>query len=92
MKKPLPSLTVWVIYFNPTDYPGKYVLRAHDVFAGNPEPVIRPTCVVRSSLEEARAACPTFQMHEHDGRTYATELVRMERHPSDDPTIVETWI
>lgn len=87
-----PFLTVWVIYRNPRDYPGKYVVRAEDVVADQREPVSRPQCAVCASLAEARAAVPQYQTHQHDGVTYASELVRMDRHPSDDPTIVETWI
>ncbi len=87
-----PFLTVWVIYRNPRDYPGRFVVRAQDVFAGNPEPVRRPECAVCNTLSQARAALPRFQTHEHEGRTYGSELVRMERQPNDDPTIVETWI
>ena len=87
-----PSLTVWVIYWNTRDYPGKFVLSAQDVFAGNPEPVTRPLCVVCDSLEAARAALPQHQITEIEGVTYGAELVRMERMPGDVPEVVETWI
>jgi hypothetical protein len=87
-----PVLTVWVIYRSPRDYPGKFVLRAQDVFRGNPEPVPRKECQVCDSLEEARRALPQMQMYEEDGRTYGAEPYRLDRHPEDDPTIVETWI
>lgn len=73
-------LTVWVIYFNPLDYPGKYVLRGQDVVPGRTEPVIQSGCLVRDTLEEARA--PLVRRG----------LYRMDRHPSDDPTIVESYI
>jgi hypothetical protein len=87
-----PFLTVWVIYKSPRDYPGKFVVRAQDVFRDNPEPVSRPECAVCNSLEAARAALPRYQTHEREGRTYGFEFVRMERHPDDVPEIVETWI
>lgn len=73
-------LTVWVIYFNPRDYPGKYVLRGQDVLPGQSEPVMQSGCLVRDTLDEARA--PVRERG----------LYRMHRHPLDEPTIVETWI
>ena len=88
-----PSLTIWVIYRSPRDYPGQYVVRAQDVFAGNQEAVPRPECAVCNTLEQARAALPRYQtLEERDGVSYGAELVRLERHPDDVPEIVETWI
>lgn len=87
-----PFLTIWVIYRNPRDYPGKYVTRAQHVVRGQTEPVIARECTVHDSLAAAREAVPRFQEHVQGGRTYASEYVRMDRHPEDDPTIVETWI
>lgn len=94
MTEPTPFLTIWVIYYNPRDYPGKYVTRAQDIVRGNTEPVIRSDCTVHDSLDAAREAVPRFQHHSMggDGRVYASEYVLVARHPSDDPTIVETWI
>jgi hypothetical protein len=75
-----PVLTIWVIYFSPLDYPGKYVLRGQDVVPGQAGPVNQSGWLVRDTLEEARA--PLRQRG----------LYRMNRYPDDDPTIVETWI
>jgi hypothetical protein len=72
------ALTVWVIYFSPLDYPGKYVLRGQDVLRGQSAPVPHEHCTVRDSLDECRAA--------------VCHLYRLERHPGDPPVIVETWI
>jgi hypothetical protein len=47
------KLVMWVIYKSPADYPGSWVLRAHDV-PGGPH----KNCEVCSSLEEARALIP----------------------------------
>lgn len=78
----------------PTPFLTKYVTRAQHVVRGNPEPVIARECTVHDSLDAARRAVPRFQHYSvgHDGRVYASEYVRMDRHPHDDPTIVETWI
>lgn len=72
-------LTVWVIYRSPLDHPGKFVVRAQDVTNGNPEPVPRKGCLVCDSLTEARAVVPPH-------------LHRLDRHPDDEPSIVETWM
>lgn len=83
-------LTIWVIYYGAKNHPpGKWVVRAQDVTgdtsvlirrASEVEPGVRPheTFFECDSLEEARAKVP-------EG------LYRMERHPQDDPVIVETW-
>lgn len=71
-------LTIWVIYFNPRDHPGKFVLRGQDaVQGGGVQPHLE--AFVGDSLEEVRQALPPG-------------LVWMPRHSSDDPVIVETWI
>ena len=45
-------LTLWTVYYNAADYPGKYVVRAWDVATPRPE------CSVHETLAEARAALP----------------------------------
>jgi hypothetical protein len=71
-------LTIYVIYRNPSDYPGKWVLRAQDAGAGR---TVTPhqDCFVCDTLEQARECVPPG-------------LVHMPRHPDDDPVIYETWI
>lgn len=69
----------WTIYKNPRDYPGCYVVRrGQAILALGIVHDLEPTAVCHS-LVEAREAVPP-------GR------VRMDRHPDDDPVIVETWI
>jgi hypothetical protein len=46
-------LTIWTVYKSPRDYPGHWVLRAHDV-PGGP----RADCFVSKSLEKVRAQIP----------------------------------
>lgn len=68
------KLTIWAVYKNPSDYPGHYVLRAHDT-PGGP----RADCFVSKSLARVREKLPPG-------------LVKLAKHPADDPTIYEAWI
>lgn len=72
-------MTQWVIFFNPTDYPGKYVLRRFQVGPGTVTPEAEPDGVFET-LEDAREV---FR---------GSTLVRIERDPNDEPQIVETWL
>ena len=71
-------MTIWVIYDNPSDYPGKFVLRAQYVLPGNQVGVATEPTAVCDSLMEARSWLPPG-------------LYGQGRHPEDDPTIVEAW-
>ena len=66
------------IYYNPLDYPGKFVLRWQKVIRGavlvDPDPL-----AIVDTLEQARQAVP-----------YG--LVRLVRHPANEPQIVESWV
>lgn len=68
--KVFPTFTV---FYNPKDFPGKYVVRLFDGKA--------PTRLlsVKDTLEEARKTIPPM-------------FLRTDRHPADDPVIVETWL
>jgi len=72
------TLPIFVIYRDPSDYPGKYVLRRQLVSGGvitvDPEPM-----AVGDTLMHARAQLPMG-------------LHRMERHQDDEPQIVECWL
>ena len=69
---------VVAVYDHPKDYPQSYVARVHIVGRGRhwPSPSI---FIVRDTLEDVRAAIPAG-MH------------RMNRSPTDDPCIVETYM
>ena len=69
---------VVAVYDHPKDYPQSYVARVHIVGRGRhwPSP---STFIVRDTLEEVRAAIPAG-MH------------RLNRSPTDDPCIVETYL
>jgi hypothetical protein len=70
------ELSLYTVYENPFDYPGKFVVRRFEVFTGatDPNPLI-----VCDTLEEVRAVLPPG-------------LVCLPRHPDDDPVILETWL
>jgi len=68
----------YTVYFNPSDYPGEYVVRRF-VISGMNILQDKDIWARRQTLEEARKTIP---------RTQAL----MARHPSDDPVIVEVWI
>ena len=73
----LKVMPCFTIYFNPTDFPGKYVTRLFD----GDKPLRLLT--VKDTLEEARAAIPQGP---------PLGFVRFERSPTDDPAIVEAWL
>jgi len=85
-KRPLPidrpapegALAVWVIYHRPKDYPDGYVLRCQYAMPGGTTEISKDAWF-GDTLESLRAIVPPG-------------LVRMSRHPNDEPHIVETWI
>lgn len=72
------SLKMFVIYQNPRDYPGKYVVRAWDIGSATISPEMEPRHV-SDSIEGARDSLPPG-------------LMKLDRAPFDDEVIVETWI
>lgn len=71
------STPMWIVCFNPSDYPGRYTVRVH-VVTGQFS-VQDSNVFVCQTLEEAREHVPK-------GATL------LARHPDDDSVIVETWI
>lgn len=80
MMKSDANLSLYTIYKNPTDYPGKFVVRRWSVGNkdGVPTPDKEPT-IVTDDLEKARGVIPFG---------YNMFL----RNEDDDPKIVETWL
>jgi len=72
----------WNVYKNPTDYPGKYVVRRWKIGGDGLRGVViydAKPCYVGDTLEEARASIPEgCTMLPRDGR--------------DDPCIHEVWV
>ncbi len=71
------ALTVYVIFYNPSDYPGKYVLRPQHVVGGD---IIRGDVLpVEDSLHACQARLPLG-------------LYRLDRLPGELPTVAECWL
>jgi hypothetical protein len=71
-------VTVWAIYREPRDFPGRWVLRGHEVFPGH-ELRAHSFCFLADTLDEARAKVPTGAK-------------RFRRAPGDHPAIHECWM
>lgn len=67
-----------VVYHDPSDYPGKHVVREHYVGSGVHSCAPEPHCVV-DTLDEARA-------HVTPG------MVRIDRESGDDTCMVEMYV
>lgn len=65
----------YVIYKNPKDFPGKYVVRKWEIQRGGPTPAEAISC---ETIKEARSCIP-------EG------LVKFERSEQDHPSIYEVW-
>lgn len=70
-------LTIWVIYQNPGDYPGRWVLRGHDIGSGTVMP--RPACYIADSYDKLLSSLPPG-------------VQRLPHYDGDDPVIYETWM
>lgn len=76
---PQTALMLYVIYRNPRDYPGKFVVREHAVTHDTGIVIVDPPLAVVGSLAAARNAVPAG-------------LYNMGRMADDEPQIVEVWI
>jgi hypothetical protein len=72
------GIRLFVIYHNPSDFPGKYVVREWTVVVEKTIPNPRPVAI-KNTLEDARQAVPQ-------------PALNLGRYMSDDPVIVETWM
>ncbi len=73
------TLPMLVIYKNPKDYPGAFVVRLWRVVHSATEPAATPYCMLATSLEQARVLLPRG-------------LACIVRGETDDPCIMETWL
>jgi spore coat polysaccharide biosynthesis protein SpsF (cytidylyltransferase family) len=71
------GVRTYAIWWNPADFPGKFVVRGATSYADHVD--VDEDCELASSLEEARSKVP-------DG------FVMIARHPTDPPGIVECWV
>jgi|SRR5277367_5300502 len=74
-----PFMSMWTVYYDPRDFPGKYVARRHDIFRDKKESRPSSQYFVADSLDEIRALIP-----------YG--MACLTRSEEDDARIVETWI
>lgn len=74
------SFSMFTIYENPADFPGKFLVRQWSIWPGEdfPRPNVQPKAVAET-LDEARASIPKG-------------MVCLNRFDEDDPCIVESWI
>ena len=71
-------LMFYVIYFDPKDFPGMYVVRRHRVARASVLPEIQAFWI-GESLDEARARVPEGS-------------ICIPRDKEDEPQIVESWV
>lgn len=71
-------LRIFTIYENPSDYPGRFVVRETECRAGELRVAALPLAVTKT-LDEARARVPAG-------------LWRFIRSAQDDPCIREVWL
>ena len=68
------------VYDHPQDFPHGYVARAHIIaHGGKAAYASQAIYIIRETLDEVRAAIPL-------------DMVKMMRHPQDDPVILETYV
>jgi len=73
------AMETYTVYFNPTDYPGRYVVRRFWLGIA-PEPVAdQDWFFVGDSLVAVRERVPPH-------------CIRFNRYPDDEPQIVEWWV
>lgn len=71
-------LDFYVVFRNPSDFPGQYVIRRQRAGPGTITKDATPLAV-GPTLAVVRAALPPG-------------LTRLERDPNDDPSILEVWV
>ena len=70
------SMIYYIIYKHPSDYPNYYVVRQYGVKDSRTYSLASS---LWNTLEQARKSIPV-------------DAIRIERDPTDDPVIVESWI
>ena len=70
-------MNLYTVYKDPSDYPGKFVIRRFVISGGNVEPA--NLICVEDDLETALTRLPPG-------------LVKIDRFENDDPKILEVWM
>jgi len=73
------TLAIWTVYRHPSDYPDKFVARRFDVDGDGARPTA--SIITAPNLETLR-----------DILEFELLLTRLDRHPVDEPQIVECWL
>lgn len=74
------ATVIVTVYDHPKDFPHGYVARMNISANGGKTTYVPPTIYIgRETLDEVRAAIPP-------------DMVKMMRHPQDDPVILETYV
>lgn len=71
------GLSMWTVYYNPTDAPGLFVVRRFNI--------------TKAGAEASRVSFSALTLR--DARSYIPPgLHNLGREPGDEPQIVETWV
>jgi hypothetical protein len=73
------TLAIWTVYRHPSDYPDKFVARRFDIDGDGARPTA--SIITAPNLETLR-----------DILEFELLLTRLDRHPVDEPQIVECWL
>lgn len=80
-KAAYPHLSMWTVFYNPSDFPGMYVARRFAMDKATADHKSGP------SIEDVRSWIRESARSSGQG-----SLVRINRYPQDDPSVVETWL
>ena len=72
------AVTFVVVYKNPRDFPGKFVVRRWDVLPGAEDAIPDMVCTAVDTIDAARALVPS-------------RMQNLGRVSIDDPAILEVW-
>lgn len=73
------GLEIWTVYYNPSDFPGKYVCRRTTIVGGG-KLVFDPDALVVDDIAIIRREMMMRGLHQ------------MPRFDGDDPVVVECWL
>src|ERR1700719_4698900 len=79
-------LTVWTIYRHPSDYPGRWVMRGHEIFLSVGMVRSHDACFVVGSLDEIRAYVPAGDL------SCRPRAGRLSSHLEDYPVLYGCWL
>jgi len=72
------TISMYVIYDHPIDFPNKFVVRRWDIVPSVPAPIPNGNPILTDTIEAARLKIPTG-------------CVRIRPDEEDDPKVAEIW-